>query len=253
MRFIVAVSLAVAGLVQACTGQSLTPTRVNIASGYTNPRVVGPYVLHGDFSKPVVRTGALVTIETASAEQTLFELFAEDTKAGCIVDLEKLPDGSRLLVGDSVYQLTAVFDKPLVIKRLVVDLSLVPPKPNPDPKPEPPKPDPKPEPKPDVPPDEFDNIGQQVAAWAVGLPRKNEVAVLYAQCATDLVSTTLSINACIAKMVKSRTETLKPEELAAYQPLLDKLNADFKKRYPMPAQAAADYFNALAAGLGGAK
>lgn len=228
-------------LCSVCFGQAVTPTKVNVTSGYTNPKVVGPYVLHGDFSAPVSRPGVLLTIETASKDQQLFDLYAEAIPSLEIAELQSLPDGTSLLVGEGRFRITAFFQNPSAVKRLSVELS--PPKP-----PVPPEP-----PKPDVPPDAFENIGQRSAVWAKGLPRRNEVANLYVTCAEDMVSTTLSINACIDKMVKARTSLLKPEELTAYQPLIDQLNADLKKRWPMPAMTCANYFNAIAAGIGGAK
>lgn len=224
--------------------QSLTPTKVNVTSGYTNPKVVGPYLLHGDFSKPASRPGVLLTIEPKDATQKLFDLYAEAIPSLEIAELQSLPDGTALLVGEGRFRVTAFFENPSAVKRLTVELG----------PPAPPEPDPEP-PKPDVvvPADPFDNIGQRVAGWAKGLPKTREVALLYVNCAEEMVGSTKTINACIETMVKARTELLKPEELKLYQPLIDQLNADLKKRWPMAAMTCASYFNAIAAGLAGAK
>lgn len=228
-------------LCNLCFAQTVTPTKVNVTSGYTNPKVVGPYLLHGDFSQPVSRPGVLLSIDGLAQGQKLFDLFAEAIPSFDVAELQSLPDGTSLLVGEGRYRITAFFENPSMVRRLSVELG--PPKPPPEP------------PKPDVPipPDAFENIGQRTATWANGLPRRNEVAALYVTCAEDIVGTTMTINACIEKMVAARTALLKPEELALYQPLLDQLNADLKKRWPMVALTTANYFNAIAAGLAGAK
>lgn len=231
-------------LATSCFSQTVTPTKVNVTSGYTNPKVVGPYVLHGDFSAPATRTGVLLTIEPATKDQRLFDLYAESVPSLEIAELQPLPDGTSLLVGEGRYRITAFFENPSAVKRLSVELG--PPKP----------PDPKPDPKPDVvvPPDAFENIGQRVAGWAKGLPMTREVALLYSALATDLKENEkLTINQAIDKMVAARKQLLKPEELAIYQPLIDKLNADLKGRWPMMALVAADYFTAISLGLAGAK
>lgn len=226
----------------SCFGQTVTPTKVNVTSGYTNPKVVGPYVLHGDFSAPVTKQGVLLTIETSTAGQKLHELFATQCGTEAPVELQAMADGSYLLVGEGRYSLTATFENPTINKRFSVELG--PPKPPPEP------------PKPDVvvPPDAFDNIGQRVAGWAKGLPRTREVAALYSALATDLAENEkLTINQAIDKMVVARSKLLKPDELKAYQPLIDNLNADLKGRWPMMALVAADYFTAISLGLAGAK
>jgi hypothetical protein len=225
-----------------CFSQTVTPTKVNVTSGYTNPKVVGPYVLHGDFSAPVTKQGVLLTIETSTASQKLFELFAVQAGTDTPVELQSLADGSYLLVGEGRYSLTATFENPVVNKRFSVELG--PPKPPPEP------------PKPDVvvPPDSFNNIGQRVAGWAKGLPKTLEVAKLYNTLSIDLKENEkLTINQAIDKMVAARKQLLKPEELAAYQPLIDKLNEDLKSRWPLMALVASDYFAAIATGLAGAK
>lgn len=230
-------------LCNVCLAQSLTPTKVNVTSGYTNPKVVGPYVLHGDFSKPTSRPGVLLTIEPKDAGQKLFDLYAESIPTLEITELQPLPDGTSLLVGEGRFRVTAFFENPSAIKRLTVELG--PPSP----------PDPKPDPKPDVvvPPDPFDNIGQRTAGWAKGLPKTREVALLYVKCAEEIIGSTKTINTCIEEMVKARSDLLKTEEQRLYQPLIDQLNADLKKRWPMAAMTCANYFNAIAAGLAGAK
>lgn len=227
-------------LISSVNAQSLTPTKVNVTSGYTNPKVVGPYVLHGDFSKPTSRPGVLLTIETKDANQKLFDLYAEAIPTLEIAELQSLPDGTALLVGEGRYRVTAFFENPSAVKRLTVELG------PPSPPPEPPKPDVV------VPPDAFENIGQRTAGWAKGLPKTREVAILYVNCAEEMVSTTKTINACIEEMVKARADLL-GNDLKLYQPLIDQLNADLKKRWPMAAMTCANYFNAIAAGLAGAK
>jgi len=228
--------------------QTITPTKVNVTSGYTNPRVVGPYVLHGDFSLPVSRTGMLLAIELASKDQKLFDVYADAIPSLEAGDLQILPDGSYLLVGSGKYRVVAFFENPSAVKRF--DVELGPPKPDPRPDPDP-EPDPEPSP---VPPDKFDNVGQRTAALAKGLPWRAEVAKLYRQCADDLESDpTATINSAVDKIVKARAALLKPAELAAYQPLLDALNTDIRKRYPIHPLVVAEYFQCIATGLEGAK
>jgi hypothetical protein len=220
--------------------QTITPTKVNVTSGFTNPRIVGNYILHGESSKPVSESAILLTLDMASG-QNVFDYYADAIPTLEEGALEALPDGSYLLVGAGRYRLVFYFENPAAVRRLTVELG------PPAPPPEPPKPDVV------VPPDAFENIGQRTAVWAKGLPKTQQVAALYVACAEEIVGSTKTINACIETMVKARSQLLTTDEQRLYQPLLDQLNADLKKRWPMAALTCANYFNAIAAGLVGAK
>lgn len=240
--------------VAECSAQSMTFTKIVVASGFTNPKVVGDYLLYGDTSQPVFnKTGAIITIERPK-DSKLFDLAAEQIPTLDLGDLVKMDETveadktttNYLLVGEGSYRLVAYFADPPAVKRLKIDLG--PPKP-------PPKPEPEPLPKPDVPPDAFGNIGQRVAGWAAGMPKKPEVAGLYKACADRLESDPgTTINSAIDRMVADRNKLLTVEEQTQYNSkVIGNINADMKARWPMQQLVLANYFQAIAAGLEGAK
>ena len=247
-------------LIAECSAQSMSFTKIVVATGFTNPKVVDGYLLYGDTSQPVFnKTGAIVTIERPK-DSKLFDLAAEQIPTldlGDLVKMDETADADKvttnyLLVGEGSYRLVAYFSDPPAVKRLKIDLG--PPKP-------PPKPDPEPLPKPDVPTpapvpsDSFGNIGQRVADWATGMPKKPEVAGLYKACADRLESDPgATVNSAIDRMVADRNKLLTIEEQTQYNAkVIGNINADMKARWPMQQLVLASYFRAIAAGLEGAK
>lgn len=123
------------------------------------------------------------------------------------------------------------------------------------------KPDPKPDDDedddddpPDVPPDKFDNIGRRVAQWASGLPRSGEAANVYRKCAKMLredASVTMNV------VSKTLTEGLKSSvDFGVYTSVWKNINADHTKRWNadrMTSTELAEYYDAIANGLDGAK
>lgn len=103
---------------------------------------------------------------------------------------------------------------------------------------------------PPVPPDAFENIGQRVAEWSMGLPKRKVVAAGYRACADRLENDpSHTINSSIDLMMAERTKVLTAEELQQYKTLLDPLNTDLKKRWPLQRSVLADYFVCIALGL----
>ena len=314
-------------LVASCFGQfALTHTRISVTAGLTNPKVVGDYVIHGEASKPVERSAALISLEQPD-ESNLVDIVAEQIPTLDLGELVQVDKKTFLLIGEGTYRVVAFFEKPAAVKRMKIELG---PPPNPisvnvavpeikASKGESVKAIPvtasggkgelsfavspqlpvglsiasstgevsgssqvagvtshtvtvsdtvgqkatgqfkltlldKP-PPPIVPPDGFDNIGQRACAWATGLPRLSEVAALYQKCSDTIDDDpNASVTSAVDKMVNDRTKLLTPDELNRYQSaLINNLNADFKKRWPMQASVAVGYFGAIATGLRGAK
>lgn len=117
--------------------------------------------------------------------------------------------------------------------------------------PEPDKPDnPEPIPNPNVPADGFDNIGQRIAQWSVGLPKRVEVGAVYAKYARQLATDqsfqiVQAFNSASADRV-----ALLGADLPAYNDIVQKINADVEKRWPMGKGVVIDYFRAIARGYG---
>ncbi len=123
--------------------------------------------------------------------------------------------------------------------------------PNPPPGPGP-TPVPPPTPSP-VPEDNYGNVGQRVAAWATGLPKKTEVAQVYKNVANDLNHTPITtINSATAKLVSER-DALLGDDLAKWKPVFAKLQDDLTSRWPMSKGTYAEYLLAISRGMDGAK
>ena len=123
-----------------------------------------------------------------------------------------------------------------------ITLGTIPPKPEPLP--------PGPEPAPNVPPDSFDNLGQRVAQWSVGLPKRVEVGSIYAKYAKQLGSDQkLTISQAFENASQERLAVLGADG-PKYNDIVIKINAEVSKRIPMGKGVVIDFFNALARGYG---
>lgn len=147
-----------------------------------------------------------------------------------------------VIAGNGRYQVEVICSDPqlgIAIEQSVIEIGD-----QPGPEPEPPGP------SPNVPDDEFDNIGQRVASWSSGLPKRQQLGAIYADVAGKLEGGQLpTIDAASSELVKQRDALLTADELAKWRPFGVKLEEDFGKRWPMPRQTLVDYWRAVSRGL----
>lgn len=203
-------------------------------------------VVHVDAKAEAVRVFARRVVQINGIEFVA----ADVVKA---IPLEQQKEGARCygLVGPLVgkkYQIQIDSYEPSTkawgTEFLVLELG------EPDPEPDPDNPDP-PGPDPDVPDDEFDNIGQRVAEWSKGLPKRTEVGALYLSVATELAAGEIvSINDASKKLVEGTREILSTEEVDKWKPFAAELQKDLNDRWPLQRQLYVEYIKAVAKGLG---
>lgn len=168
-----------------------------------------------------------------------------------IIEISGAPVGTRLFgiqADKGTYQLevikysqTAGFQSEMQLLEIGTDPD------NPDPEPEPDDPTP----DPTVPDDVFDNLGQRVAGWAAGLPKRKEVGAIYRAVADQLdAAQIVTINDAAEKMRAERDKILTPDELSKWNVVGDKLKEDLTKRWPLTRGEFAEYYRAIATGLG---
>jgi len=104
---------------------------------------------------------------------------------------------------------------------------------------------------PDVPSDAFDNVGQRVAGWAKGLDGTEKAAKCYRDAVKTLREEKLTINSVNAKLLLDLADAVAYEE---YRTVWDNINKDANTRWAgITRFKLADYYDAIAAGLDGAK
>ena len=208
------------------------------------PRLLADRILVGEDSKPSLVPVAIVRVNSAS--RILFTVRKSLTE--CVEFTTLTVDKEYLVVGPGIF-VVEVVNSDLEFKTLQLKIGETLPTPNPIPVPVPgPIPVPGPTPGP-VPPDLFDNLGQRVASWSVGFPKKVEVAALYRTASKRLrEDQTVTVNLVSADIVASRT-TILGTDIQVYQPLIDKLNVDMRARPPMSKGVFADFFSCIATGL----
>ena len=101
-------------------GQSLTSSRVVIATGYVRPQIVGDTLIYDESSKPVVQAAALITVGVPVGSK-VFDIWADKIPSMDLADLALRPDGSYILTGEGKYRVTCYFE-PKAIKRIEVDI-----------------------------------------------------------------------------------------------------------------------------------
>ena len=113
----------------------------------------------------------------------------------------------------------------------------------------PPAPPPLPPPPP-IPNDRFDNIGQRVYVWAVSIPEadRKTAGSIYAKYATYLLTTPSATIESASTMLVAELDRMSNAQIhKAYR---DNVNVDAQQRNPWTMQDAADYWRAIAIGLG---
>lgn len=122
------------------------------------------------------------------------------------------------------------------------------PNPPPGPTPVPPGPDPGP-----VPDDNYGNIGQRVAAWATGLPKRSEVSQAYKNAANELLHTPIATANSVTTQLGSDRAAALGADVELWKPLFAKTQDDLNSRWPMSKGSYAEYLLAISRGLDGAK
>lgn len=116
--------------------------------------------------------------------------------------------------------------------------------------PPPPPPPPPVPPPPPIPNDEFDNIGQRVFVWSAGVPDadRESAGLIYAKYATFILQTpSATIESASAMLV---AELDRMPNSAQHKVYRENIGTDVQQRYPWTIKKAADYWRAVAAGLG---
>lgn len=230
----------------------LSYAKVKTVSGVTNPQIVDGMLFVGDESVPILSTGAVVRCKS-KFKFVEIEIFRGDEEVEPKLLREvvaKIDDTTNetatawLVTGEGSYRAIARGYDPtlgMAKQRLTFVLG----------KPVPPvPPTPPPDPIPDVPSDAFDNLGQRVAKWSAGLPKRLEVGNVYAKYSVELgTNPRLEIVPAFTAIGKERLAVL-GEDGPKYNDVTSKINADLSARGPMGKGVLADYLAAIARGYG---
>ncbi|MEL6109986.1 MAG: hypothetical protein AAFU85_28575 [Planctomycetota bacterium] len=142
------------------------------------------------------------------------------------------------------------FDRGLFESEVItVDVSKPEPEPEPDMPDEPDPPDEPDQPEPDsIAPDKFDNIGRQANEWAMGLPGRRIIAGFYNAAAESLNSDpTKTINQVSEQLYADITDSADGDRYGEFR---GKQKSDLRDRWPLNRFLLAEYFQAIAIGLG---
>lgn len=102
---------------------------------------------------------------------------------------------------------------------------------------------------PDIPPDDFQNIGQRVAAWAKGLQGTDKAAAIFKESARLLdEDPTKTVDDVATWLIKQLQESV-PYDSPGWSKLRANYGADLQQRWPLSGGVLADYYRAVAAGL----
>lgn len=221
---------------------SVTSTPVKALTQLVTPEIVSTnLVLVGEGSSLAFTDMAVISVKTSAntvivrAKTALFES----------KELRRNPSNNWqwFLSGEGTYEVTVVAytdgvgleDKSI---KVVVGPSTPLPTPTPTPTPTPP-----------VPPDPFNNIGQQVASAATNLPKRVEIATLYAAASAKLRSDpSTTINTIADEVVNNRNRVLGPDA-ATYNNLSNIIGKEMTSKWPMSRVTFADFLAAVARGL----
>ena len=219
-------------------------------AGIGDARTAGGFVLLPEGAQPRIGPAAHITYH--GADGWALAVKASDLKREPVAVAE-LAAGEYLVIGSGrvIVEAFAVnwTDQQMQLIETAVDIGV--PEPEPDPEPDPgPDPDPVPD---DIPPDPFDNIGQRVAAWATGLPGRDDFAGVFEWAAAQLRSDPrVTVNDVQADLSAAFSGS---PHAAEWQAFRAKLNEDIGKRYAdgtlRVRGVLAEYYAAVAVGLKG--
>jgi hypothetical protein len=252
--------LAAAMMTAPAVAQIKSTVEVRYAiAGITDYVAVGRHILVPQGTTPRTVAVGYVELDVVEADGVSISVKASDAKR-VRVPVERVPadqvpdrDGPVFLVFGQGRLWLEVFIVDFNNRTTTIDETEihVPDGPAPPPPPDDDDDDPDPPPTPDVPPDAFENIGQRVAVWANGLPDRPAVAPVWRTAARMLrEDPTKTVNDASAYIV---AEMRKVTNYDAWGPLRANVNADLQTRWaatPMARGVLADYFDAVANGIG---
>lgn len=225
--------------------QTLEVQPGHVISGLKNPQQVGDYIVVDKDSVPKLEQVALVRVKS-EANNVIVKVSNLERNT---VPVAKIDDRTYVVVGSGKLWVRCVcidFQKNIYTdEETVVELGNV------NPEPLPPAPNPNPNPSPTVPPDAWDNIGQRVATWTLGLPANKDIGQIYLKHANVLrTNPQVTINDESAALT---ADLSKISNYGMYTAFSTNINEDLKKRWsvsPMSKGVLADYWTAIALGLG---
>lgn len=233
----------------AAFGQTTVSTKTAI-TGLVNPQQVDSLILVDSSSQPKFETVGLVEVKTEASNVIVR---ATDANRRILPTTKLSPTTYAVMAQGRIWVRVVCIDFP---KNIYTDdeLELVIGPPTPPTPPTPPNPpNPPTPPNPDVPVDPFDNIGQRVAQWTAGLTANQAVGAAYLKNARELKGG--NPNSTITEQslkLKAELATI-PGYDSSYATFASNLNADLSNRWsaaPMSKGILADYWAAVAAGLG---
>ena len=208
-----------------------TVTNKRVVSGLSQEKL-GNFIVVDDTTPIVVQNAAVLKVDTQAKWVRV-----KARKDGKRFSPEKINNTTWIFVGEGTYDVDIETTDPTKgvedkILEIVVGA------------PTPPEPPPSP-----VPDDVFNNLGKRVATAASGLPKRQEIAKLYAEAATQLRNDpAATVNTVSSKLVVNRQAIL-GADLTSYNKLIELINTDLSTRWPMAKGSLADYFDIISKGL----
>lgn len=235
-------------LTVSCFGQFDLAIPVNITKqqaifGLESPVVAGDMVITKSAKDVKIKEIAVLDI---TSEAAILNVKASN-KDRTAIQVAKLSRNTFAVdnTTDVWVRITAIdFDKKIYIDEERLVKASTPPEPDvPNPKPD------EPTPNPTVPTDQFDNIGQRVAALTKGLSQNKDIAKIYQTLATELrTNPTLTVTEANTKL-KTAISDLPENFDTNYSKVRDLINSDITKRWPMSKGVLADYWEAISKGF----
>jgi hypothetical protein len=120
--------------------------------------------------------------------------------------------------------------------------------------PQPPTPPTPPQPPiPDNLPKDFDELAKRVATWAVGVPKRLELAAVYrsyaARITDDPTLTVATAGGLLQNDIRAITQTIPETERQRVRDLFAQINQDLTARWPLDKASLNSYWSCIAAGL----
>lgn len=237
MRFfvmLIAQLLWLAGVVCGQVAVESKPVRAVVAE---DAEVHGKYLILAKDAEVTIRPAAMLTYDGIGNATAAVE--ASDIKRQP-VPVEQVGEARYLVlgVGKIWVRMTLIdFDeKRFEISETTVDIGETEPEP-------PPEPD-----TPDVPEDEFGNIGQRVANWAIGVENPKDFGQVYADGAKTLRTSPGATIDSVALSMRESFQSL--DGYAQFVPVAKKVQTDLEGRWPLSRGVLADYYDAISRGFG---
>jgi hypothetical protein len=224
-------------LCNAALAQSVTVETKIAFTGLKNVEVLEDFVFVSETSVPTLQNVAVIRVAKDAPEPTVTvsDISREP------VQITKLQDNRTFIVSKAGKIWIKIIGIDFETKKFLneeVTYTLQPLVP-----PEPPQP-----PAPTVPVDNFDNIGQRVQSWTVGLPSNLAIGKIYQDAAYNL---RFNPNSTITEESNKTLLLLRAvPDYAKYATFAINLNTDIGKRWPLSKGVLSDYWKCVGLGLG---